>query len=250
MRIVSAGCSHVGRRSNNEDAYCVEPSLGLFAVADGMGGYEGGEIASRTAIDVVVDFARRNAGDDDVTWPFKLDAALGLGENFAKIAVRLAHREVRARKIGRLAQMGSTLVSLFVVDDHVVCAHLGDSRIYRFRAGTLTQLTDDHSVYAEMQRAHGGSLPPKDECGFGHMITRALGMDLEPQIDLRSEPLYAGDRFLLCSDGLTEAVSDEEIAASLTGDDVNAACAQLVEAAYRAGGRDNITAVLVHARDD
>lgn len=98
MRIESVGLSHVGRRNNNEDSYCVEPALGLFAVADGMGGYEGGEVASKLAIDAITGFLRRNAGDDDVTWPFGLDASLSIDENLALVASRIAHHEVQRRR--------------------------------------------------------------------------------------------------------------------------------------------------------
>jgi PPM family protein phosphatase len=250
MRILSSGYSHVGRRNNNEDAYCAEPRLGLYAVADGMGGYEGGEVASRVAIESVTDFVRRNAGDDDVTWPFAYDRALGVDENLAFVAARVAHHEVLRRKVGRLAQMGSTLAALLVVRDHAIVAHLGDSRVYRLRGGQLEQLTCDHSVYAELQRASGGTLPPKGETGFGHMITRALGMAEEARADVRREAILVGDTFLLCTDGLNEGVSDEEIAAALAGDDLDAACRALVERAYAAGGRDNITVVLARAVEE
>lgn len=247
MRIVSVGLSHVGRRNNNEDAYCVEPQLGLYAVADGMGGYEGGEVASRLAIDSITAFMRRNASDDDVTWPYALDKSLRVDENLALVASRIAHHEVLRKKTGALAQMGSTLAIMFVCGDHAVLAHLGDSRIYRLRAGALEQLTQDHSVYAEMMRLNGGDMPPKAETSFGHMITRALGMEHEPRADIRRELLQPGDTFLLCTDGLTEIVTDEELAISLASEDLDATCRALVSRAYEGGGRDNITAVLARA---
>jgi serine/threonine protein phosphatase PrpC len=244
MRIVSASCTHVGRRNNNEDAHCRVPELGLYAVADGMGGYEGGEVASRLAIDSVIEFVRRNAGDDDVTWPFALERELGLDENLALVAARLANHEVLRRKVGRLGQMGSTLVLLLLHAEHAVLAHVGDSRIYRLRGAELEQLTVDHSVYAELQRQSGGALPPKGETPFGHMITRALGMSDDTRAEVRRERLEPGDTFLLCSDGLSEVLSEAELACGLAATDLEQACRTLVRQAYDAGGRDNITAVL------
>lgn len=243
MRIVSAAASHIGRRHNNEDAYCAEPTLGLCAVADGMGGYEGGEVASQLSIESVRDFARRNASDDDVTWPFALDPALRLDENQALVAVRLAHRDVVRRQTGLHAQMGSTLAVLQLHGAHVVLSHIGDSRIYRLRDGVLAQLTEDHSVLSELRRA-GGPETTRAESPFGHMITRAIGMSSEPRPDVRSEPAQLGDTFLLCTDGLSEMVSEAELASALALPALEAACAHLVQVAYDAGGRDNITAVI------
>src|SRR5262245_49561371 len=109
-----AAATHVGRRSNNEDNFCAEPSLGLYAVADGMGGYEGGEVASRVTVESLVQFFRREATDGESTWPFGLDRALSLGENRLQVAVKLAHAEVAAKKSGPLSQMGSTVAALAI----------------------------------------------------------------------------------------------------------------------------------------
>lgn len=245
MRIQSTACTHVGRRENNEDAYCVEPRLGLYAVADGMGGYEGGEVASRIAVDTVRGFFDRNARDDDTTWPYALDRALSLSENMVSVAVRLANARVCAQKKGRLDKMGSTFAGLLVRDEVAVVAHVGDSRVYRLRGGQLERLTRDHSMYEEMLAS--GLITPVARADFpyANVITRALGMPADRGPELRTERLAPGDVYLVCTDGLLEALAEDAIARELSAPDPLAACERLVRAAFEAGGRDNITAVVV-----
>jgi serine/threonine protein phosphatase PrpC len=243
LHIEHAAATHVGRRENNEDAFCVEPALRLFAVADGMGGYEGGEVASHVAVDTLRDFFARERDDRESTWPFGLDRRLTVDENRLQMGVRLAHAEVAARKSGRLALMGSTVAALTIDGDEAIVCHVGDSRVYRRRGNVLEQLTRDHSLYAELQAA-GTPLPAKEECSFGNVITRALGMDPAPRPDLRREPLVPGDVYLLCTDGLTERLPEARITQLVSLPPARAARA-LVDEAYAAGGRDNITVVVV-----
>jgi serine/threonine protein phosphatase PrpC len=246
LRIEHAALTHVGRRANNEDNFCVEPQLGLFAVADGLGGYEGGEVASRVTVEALTRFYRREAEDADCTWPFGLDRSLSLGENRLQVAVRLAHAEVAAQKTGLLAHMGSTVAALTIAGHEAIIGHVGDSRVYRSRGGVLEQLTRDHSLWAELQ-ASGASLPPREECGYGNVITRALGMESGAHADLRRELVRADDVFLLCTDGLTERLGEAVIAERLQLPP-REACAVLVDEAYQKGSRDNITAVVVAVR--
>ncbi len=242
-RIESAGCSIVGRRGNNEDALCVEPAVGLFAVADGMGGYEGGEIASRAAIATLVEFFRRNAADGDATWPHRGDRARSFEESLVEVGVRAAHEDVCRRKVGRLERMGSTLALVAVRDGRAVIGHVGDSRVYRLRDGALAQLTRDHSLYAQMEAAGAVDLPPREQFPYANVITRALGTG-EAVPDLRTEALRAGDVYLLCTDGLTEKLPPERMAQLLALPSAPAARA-LVDEAYARGGKDNITAVVL-----
>lgn len=242
MRLDAFALSISGRRTNNEDAICARPELGLFVVADGMGGYEGGEVASAIAVDSICELVRRTAGDADVTWPYKIDPTRTIAENEIMVATRLANDRIIARRSGSLDQMGSTVVVLRIAGERVVVGHVGDSRIYRLRAGVLVQLTIDHSLLEQLIAA--GS-PPADieKFPFRHVVTRALGTTSgEPEVQVASA--VPGDVYLLCTDGLSEPLSMADIKRLLDAP-AEAACRALVDAAYEAGSRDNISAIVV-----
>jgi serine/threonine protein phosphatase PrpC len=212
----------------------------LFAVADGMGGYEGGEVASRVTVDTITAFLSSNVADREITWPFSMDRSLSYVENLLGVAVRLAHERICERKQGRLSRMGSTVAALVLTGEVAVTAHVGDSRVYRLRHGQLVQLTRDHSLVAEMRSA-GMTV---DSAPFRNVVTRALGTPCaEPEV--RTHPLLAGDRYLLCTDGLVERLDDDSIREVLAGSPPQLACSELVQRAFDAGARDNITAVVV-----
>lgn len=242
MQLDAFAISVPGRRANNEDAICARPDLGLFVVADGLGGYDGGEIASELAIDAIEAIVRRTARDADVTWPYQLDPRHSLDENEVLVATRLAGDRINAHRSGRLEQMGSTVAVLRVVGTSAVICHVGDSRVYRLRDGVLESLTIDHSLVAQMVAA---GMAPDAAFPWRHVITRALGMaTAEP--DVRTEPVRAGDTYLVCSDGLYDPLSDDEMASLLALPPAEA-CRALVAAAYEAGSRDNISAIVVRA---
>jgi serine/threonine protein phosphatase PrpC len=231
-----------GRRPSNEDAICARVDLGLFVVADGMGGYEGGEIASALTIEAIHELVRRTAGGGDVFWPYPIDPRLSVGENELVVATRLAADRIARRRVGELANMGSTVAALRVAGEAVVVAHVGDSRVYRLRDGALAQLTVDHSL---LQALIASGRAPEDVAAFPfrNVITRALGTD-HPEPDVQRLAARAGDAYLVCSDGLTEGLDDDAIAALLAGG-AERACRALVEAAFAAGSRDNISAIVV-----
>jgi serine/threonine protein phosphatase PrpC len=242
MEIESAGCTHVGRRGNNEDNMVLRPDLGLFVVADGMGGYEGGEVASRIVVDTLSAFFELNAGDAGATWPFKLDRSMGLAENMVTVGIQLANREVVRRRTGALRAMGSTAAILVVDGQRVVVGHVGDSRVYRLRGRRIDRLTEDHSLVAELRRGGASSLPVEQ---FGHIITRAVGIGEDVRPEVLTGQALEGDVYLLCSDGLTDPLDDEEIGETLARLPPIGACQALVDQALAEGGTDNITVVVV-----
>jgi PPM family protein phosphatase len=220
------GLSHPGRRRRrNEDAFVISPPL--FAVADGMGGAKAGEIASRLAAAAV----REEEGE-------RVDVAE---------LIREANRRVfqRARDDAAASGMGTTMTLALVEDDHVTIGHVGDSRAYRLRDGTLEQLTEDHSLVAELVRS--GKLSPEEAVTHPQrsVITRVLGTDPDVDVDTFSVDAQAGDLFLLCSDGLTTMVGDERIIDVVAEhrDDLERAAKQLIADANRSGGEDNVTVV-------
>jgi serine/threonine protein phosphatase PrpC len=225
-----AGTTDVGRqRSTNEDSLVVAPPY--FAVADGMGGAKAGEVASGMAVEVFEE--RQDSG--------------GAAEAQLTEILLEANRRIYELSTGDESRrgMGTTLTAAKVEDGNVSLAHVGDSRAYRFRGGTLEQITKDHSLVAELERS--GQISP--EAAEHHpqrsIITRALGPEPDVEVDTYTVPGGPGDVFLLCSDGLTGMVSDDEVASILRGaGGLQEAADALVRAANQSGGKDNITVVL------
>lgn len=245
--LTASTCTFVGRRKRNEDALVASPELGLFAVVDGMGGYAGGALASAVAVEALADFFASTDADPEATWPFAHDRRLSMAENRVDAAVRLANRRIRDRRVGEVRDMGATLALIAVRPRGAVIGHLGDSRIYRLRRGagaTLEHLTVDHSLYEQL-RAGGVDLPPLADFVHANVVTRALGPHEDERPELRSLEIAGGDRFLLCTDGLSGPLDDAAIAAILGAAPIDGAADRLVQAAYDAGSRDNITAVVV-----
>jgi protein phosphatase len=250
LRVSSAVASHPGlRREENEDSYCVRPDLGLFIVADGMGGHAAGEVASRLAIDTIEAFIDdTKTSDAQRTWPFPYDPALSQDGNRLKAALRLANRRIGSavERDPALKGMATTAASLLVGPESITVAHVGDSRVYRSRKRTLEQVTDDHSWVSEQVKA--GSLTEADAKlhPWRNVVTRALSGGEDPEVDVADVPVETGDVLMICSDGLSGVVSNDTcqaiIGASPSLDD---ACRLLIEAANNAGGPDNITVALL-----
>ncbi len=247
MKIISAGATDPGkRRGNNEDVYLVNDELGLYAVADGVGGHEGGEVASRIAVEAFASAIPDLLGQRDrAPQGFSPDTDPELAA--IRSAVTLANRRIRRERELRpdLADMGTTLSVLVVKKGRAFLAHVGDSRIYCLRSGELRQLTSDHSLVAEQRKA--GVLTPEQACTspYRHVITRALGIRDDVLLDTEAHTVQQGDTFLLCTDGLTEMVGDQEIAKILAKYAPRDAVRKLVDEANEGGGMDNITAVVV-----
>jgi protein phosphatase len=242
MKIVwqGAGVTDPGRlRRNDEDAFLVDLERGLFAVADGVGGSRGGDVASRIAVETatrVLDDHRPNGSGElapDV-----------IAQMFARGHAAILER---AEREPALAGMATTLVLLFCDASSAWIAHCGDSRGYRWRAGALDRLSRDHS-FAEALAQGGASIRAKSP--FGHVLTRCLGGNGSSEPEIREIEALAGDRFLLCCDGLTDMVPEPELEALLSQklppDETGR---RLIDSANAAGGKDNITAVVVDIRD-
>jgi serine/threonine protein phosphatase PrpC len=237
MRLSSFAGSDVGRaRSGNEDSYFCGRTV--FAVADGLGGHQGGEVASAAAVAPLAAF-----DDRELATPTEAAEALAA-------AIQEANSAILDRALGdpSLWGMGTTMTAAAITaDGHLQLAHVGDSRAYLLRDGALEQLTTDHTVVGELVRR--GRLTP--ELAAVHpersILTRAVGLDPRIPVDTPDPlDLRPGDQYLLCSDGLTEVVADPTIAELLsTNEDGSAACRSLIDAANEAGGPDNITVVLV-----
>lgn len=248
MKIVAYGGTDRGKiRVNNEDAYLLNDTVNLFAVADGMGGYEGGEIASRLAVETLAAIVPDALMGTDLPGSSGSPSCDDAGSTAFRSAFELANREIRLAQARNpvLSRMGTTLTALLLLPERAVMAHMGDSRAYLLRGKELTQLTSDHSFVAEQVRAGVFTEEEARTSPFRHIITRALGIDDAVNADLTSHDVQKGDRFLLCTDGLTGMMSDAEINATLDGSSPQEGVDQLLSAANACGGVDNVTAVVV-----
>ena len=234
-----ACASDPGRvRPNNEDAVLLDPALGLVVVADGMGGSNAGEVAARTCCEVVRAAVADSAADPLATARERLQAA-----------VLAANRAVfeRAWLEPSLRGMATTVVAALLGPRHVTVAHVGDSRLYRLRQGQLMQLTHDHSLVQE--HIDAGLLTPQDAraTDYRNLVTCAIGIAPRVEVDVADFELQPGDTLLLCTDGLTDLLTDDELAHLLChAGALDSAAARLVQAANAAGGRDNVSVALVH----
>jgi protein phosphatase len=235
LRLVVGAATDVGRvRGHNEDAYLVDDGLGLVAVADGMGGHQAGEVASAIALEA-------------------LRAAVTSGEGI-RDAVTSANEAVYEKSTSdeRLRGMGTTLTAAtLAAGGTLLLGHVGDSRAYVLRNGTLRRVTTDHSLVEELIQAGELSEEEAEADPRRSMITRALGIEPDVEVDVYPTQVLGGDRLLLCSDGLTGMVGERDIEAALREEhDPSAAAHRLVDAANRAGGIDNITVLVVDVVDD
>ncbi len=249
LRIEVAGETDVGRkRTHNEDNFAIFAEFGLYIVADGMGGHASGEVASKMAVDTLHEFFEATADDPERTWPYKMDRSKGYEENRLITAIKLANLRIyeTAQRNSKQRGMGTTIVSMFAVEDGIYVAHVGDSRAYRIRDGQLDQMTEDHSLLNDYKKMK--KLTEEEIANFPHknVIVRALGMKDTVKVDTGFDAPRAGDTVLLCSDGLAGPISDEQILSIVVehGADLSQCTHRLIEAANEAGGPDNVTCVL------
>lgn len=248
-----AGITNVGReRDHNEDAFLVMPEYDLAIVADGMGGHNAGDVASKMAIDRISTFFRHTESED-ATWPFHFDINLSYEENRLIGGIQIANKSIHQQSSQPSSRegMGTTVVSLcFSANEPMAyVGHVGDSRCYMMRGGVLSQVTRDHSLLNDYLEAMPDMSEERKQAIPTNVITRALGMQPTVQVDLARVPVEPGDVFLMCSDGLSGMVKDGPIQETLAafGADLDGASRRLIDLANEGGGEDNITVVLVRS---
>lgn len=255
MDIEAGACTDVGRiRNNNEDSYRLAAEIGLFVLSDGMGGLAAGEVASRVTVDAIVAHCCDAEADPSIALMGGRISGVSEATNRLASAVRLANRAVREAamqsasggKDSSPSGMGATVVAARISEGRLSLAHVGDSRAYRLRGNVFEQLTRDHSFVAEQVR---NGMLSEEEAGrsdLQNVLTRALGVEAEVEVDVVEELALDGDTLLLCSDGLTRELSDSQIAGVLEStEDAEEAAELLVDLANQAGGGDNVTAVVL-----
>lgn len=249
MRIQLGARTDVGRvRKNNEDSFKLVPELNLFVLSDGMGGEAHGEVASNLAVDAIAAHCVDSSQKPGV--PFLVPPRTDLDERTNRLAsaVQLANRMIYESALKHPAQrgMGATVVAIWINDQRLSVAHVGDSRLYLLRAGDFQQITEDHSLVAEQVRRGILTREQAETSDMQSVLIRALGIEPEVQVDADEHLLMEGDVLVLCSDGLSRMVSDLEIASTLLSQNgMQPATDRLIELANEYGGEDNVTVVLV-----
>ena len=248
MPLVAAGRTDVGCvRKHNEDSLHLDPGLGLFVVADGLGGHAAGEVASRIVVERVAKFIEQTI-EKDRTWPLEYDVNLSYDGNRLKVALLLSDHAIAEdiRSNPERETMGSTVVAGLLHGNKLTLAHVGDSRAYLISQEGIRQLTRDHSWVAE-QVANGILTPSEARIHpFRNVITQALGNGGELDVSVQELEFRVLDRLLLCSDGLSGMINDSEILEIVQQSaNLQEAVDQLIEAAKENGGEDNVTVILV-----
>lgn len=236
------------QRENNEDTMASDAEIGLVILADGMGGYRAGKVASEIAALTIVAELKEMMQDFQ---PGQIDPDSGMQAEVQPFREAIAEANKAIYNVScsqrQCAGMGTTLVTALFTNDHVLVGHVGDSRMYRLRGGHLTQLTEDHSLLQEQVRS--GLITPQQarQSQYKNLVTRALGIAPEVELELHEYAVQPEDLFLLCSDGLSDLVEDSDIQSVLSSliADLELAAEKLVEMANANGGKDNISVILV-----
>jgi PPM family protein phosphatase len=247
-KIAFVGASDTGRvREHNEDAIATEIDLGLLVLADGMGGYNAGEVASGIAVKTIVNLVREFADREDLS---SADVHSGLSRRSIVLrdAIQRANKIIfqTAKSQPNCEGMGTTVVAALFHDNRVTIAHVGDSRLYRLRGGRFEQITLDHSLLQEL--VDRGFYSPEEAARATNknFVTRALGVEQSVEVEILEQNVERGDQFLLCSDGLSDMIEDQDLLLTLTtfGDSLEMVAKQLIQLANDNGGRDNISVLL------
>ena len=244
------GLTDVGRRRKlNEDNFVVDGEASLFAVCDGMGGHNAGEVASKMAIETLESFIQKSHKEKEITWPYGLEAELSFDGNRLKTAIKLANKRVYKAADNRedYTGMGTTVVAAIVSGNVATIGSAGDSRCYLFSGGQIRQLTRDDSWVSAAWTEGILTSDEIDKHPLRNVITKAVGAKDNIEIDVVEHTMVPGDVIMLCSDGLHAMLNDEQILRVVTPfpEALEKAAFKLIDAANDAGGKDNVSVVLV-----
>jgi serine/threonine protein phosphatase PrpC len=252
-KLALVGLTDTGRvREHNEDTIASDPDIGLVVLADGMGGYNAGEVASGIAVKTITNLVREGIEREDLQ---RVDPATGL----SRPAIVLRDAITRANKIifqtarsqAECEGMGTTVVAALFYDNRIAIAHVGDSRLYRLRGGQINQVTLDHSLLQELVDRGFYSPEEAQRAANKNYVTRALGVEPQVDVEIQEQPVDKGDIYVLCSDGLSDMVANEDIRLTLStfGDNLDTVAKQLIQLANDNGGRDNVSVLLAQAKE-
>jgi protein phosphatase len=245
------GQTDTGRvREHNEDTIATDPDVGLLVLADGMGGYNAGEVASGIAVKTITNLVREGLAREDLD-------AIDRGTGLSRPSIVLRDAITRANKIiyqtarsqAECEGMGTTVVAALFYDNKISIAHVGDSRLYRQRGSQISQVTMDHSLLQELVDRGFYSPEEAQRAANKNYVTRALGVEPQVEVEVQEHPVDKGDIFILCSDGLSDMVEDEDIRLTIStfGANLDTVAKQLIQLANENGGRDNVSVVLAQA---
>ncbi len=247
------GLSDTGKvREHNEDSIALDLDVGLLVLADGMGGYNAGEVASGIAVKTIMSLVREQVEREDMSQP---DRSSGLSRStiILRDAILRANKIIyqTARTQPQCEGMGTTVVAALFFDNRVTIAHVGDSRLYRQRNGKFEQVTMDHSLLQELVDRGFYSAEEAQRAANKNYVTRALGVEPSVEVEIQEVPAQKGEVYVLCSDGLSDMIEDEDIHLTINtfGDNLDTVARQLIQLANDNGGRDNISVLMAHVLD-
>ena len=248
--VESAGITDVGcKRTGNEDSFLVDDRMGLYVVADGMGGHQAGEVASRVVVETMKSYMERFHNGAEVEELEAADTVLTREANRLLASIHLANSSVFSISQSREAcrGMGSTVSAIWFTGDSFIAANVGDSPIYLIQNNSIETLSVPHTVLAEQASMANGDALKIDE-KFRHMLTRGMGVSETVDADICENQCYKGNTFVICSDGLSDKVTPEEILGIVRDEKAEKACERLVDMAKERGGEDNITVIIIRVK--
>src|SRR5579862_1357977 len=252
-RVRFVGLTDTGKvREHNEDTIAVDADIGLLVLADGMGGYNAGEVASGIAVKTIVNLVREHVQREDLSIPDR-DSGLSRPNIILRDAISRANKIIyqTARTQPQCEGMGTTVVAALFFDNKVTIAHVGDSRLYRQRADKIEQVTMDHSLLQELVDRGFYSAEEAQRAANKNYVTRALGVEANVDVEVQEHAVQKGDLYLICSDGLSDMVEDDDIHLTIStfGANLETATKQLIQLGNDNGGRDNISVVVAEILD-